>query len=128
MTERCSAIDAFDLPEWLGVDAVTWRGQSSLDGRSHLICGVLATGTDALDCDVLACDLAFPQPVLSGTWRRDAHSAWMRDEVLLIDLGGRLTLTAPGTTVDADLVLEAVRRLAKAVGAASEQFTVALRL
>jgi len=128
MGSDVTLVDPFDLPEWLGVEAVTWTGQSSLDGRSHLICGMLETGTEGLDCDVLACDLAFPQPVLSGTWRRDAHSAWMRDEVLLIDRDGRLTLTAPGTIVDADLVLEAVRRLAKAVGAASERFTVALRL
>lgn len=122
------AVDAFDLPEWLGTDEVTWTGESSLDGQTHRIRGALETATERLDCDVLACDLAYPQPVLQEKWRRESHSAWMRDEVLLLEDAGRLTLSAPGTNVGADLVLEAVRRLAKAVGAAPERFTVALRL
>ena len=123
-----AAVDAFDLPEWLGVEPVTWTGESSLDGRSHLLCGSLETAAEQLVCDVLACDVAYPQAVLPERWRREAHSAWLRDEVLLVSRGGRLALAVPGTTVGAELVLEAVRRLAKAVGAAPERFTVALRL
>lgn len=122
------AVDPFELPEWLGVDPVTWRGESSTNGRHHLVRGTLTAGSDELACDVLACDLAFPRPVLSDRWRCEAHSAWLRDEVLVLEVEGRLTLTAPGSSVDADLVLEAVRRLAKAVGAAADCFTVALRL
>ena len=38
------AVDAFDLPEWLGVDQVTWSADSSL-GDSHLVRGRLHTGT-----------------------------------------------------------------------------------
>jgi hypothetical protein len=121
-------VDPFDLPEWLGVEPVTWRGESSTDGRSHLVRGTLATPEEQLPCDVLACDLAFPRPVLTEPWRCEAHSAWLRDEVLVVEDAGRMTLAAPGSSVDADLVLEAVRRLAKAVGAATERFTVALRL
>ncbi|WP_148572399.1 hypothetical protein [Nocardioides caldifontis] len=121
-------VDPFDLPEWLGVEAVTWRGGTSTDGRSHLVRGTLTSATAELPCDVLAGDLAFPRPVLEERWRCDAHAAWLRDEVLTLEQDGRLTLAAPGSSVDAALVLEAVRRLAKAVGSAPERFTVALRL
>ncbi len=121
-------VDPFDLPDWVGEGPVTWQASTSLAG-SHRVSGELRAGPGArVDCDVLACDLAYPQPVLQEKWRRESHSAWMRDEVLLLEKGRRLTLAAPGTTVDADLVLEAVRRLAKAVGAAPERFTVTLRL
>jgi hypothetical protein len=128
MPVEVSAVDPFDLPEWLGVSPVTWTGESSIDGRSHLVCGSLETDEQRLTCDVLACDLAFPQPVLPERWRREAHSSWMRDEVLLLERDGRLAMCAPGSAVGAELVLEAVRRLAKAVGASPERFTVALRL
>ena len=121
-------VDTFDLPEWLSLEPVTWHGESSTDGRTHRVRGRLATGTDSLPCDVLACDLAFPSPVLADRWRSEAHSAWSREEVLIVEDDGRMTLAAPGSAVDADLVLEAVRRLAKAVGAAPERFTVTLRL
>jgi hypothetical protein len=37
-------------------------------------------------------------------------------------------MVVPGTTVTAEPALEAVRRLAKAVGAPADRFTVSLRL
>lgn len=123
-------VDPFDLPEWLGVEPVIWTGQTSL-GSAHLVSGALQTGAgevDPLVCDVLACDLAYPQPVLSEAWRHDAHQAWTLGEVLLLEYDGRLTMVLPGTAVTAEATLEAVRRLARAVGAAPERFTVALRL
>jgi len=128
MPHRVAPVDPFDLPEWLGVEPVTWHGESSIDGRTHRVSGRLTTTSGSLPCDVLACDLAFPRPVLPDQWRSEAHSAWSREEVLLVEDDGRMTLAAPGSAVDADLVLEAVRRLAKAVGAAPERFTVTLRL
>jgi hypothetical protein len=121
-------VDAFDLPDWLGVAPVTWTAVDSI-GASHLVAGSLRTADgDSLDCDVLACDLAYPLPVLDERWRHDAHQAWTLGEVLLVEYDGRLTLVVPGTTVGAEPTLEAVRRLAKAVGAPADRFTVALRL
>jgi len=140
-----AAVDPFDLPDWVGVGAVTWRALSSLSG-SNLVTGELAgdqadslAGSQAGDppggsggatfaCDVLACDPAYPLPVLSEAWRHDAHQAWALGEVLLVEYDGRLTLVVPGTVVTAEPTLEAVRRLARAVGSKPERFTVALRL
>jgi hypothetical protein len=122
-------VDPFDLPNWVGERAVTWRASSSLGG-SHLVTGELLGGPSgpAMTCDVLACDPAYPLPVLSEDWRHDAHQAWTLGEMLLVEYDGRLTLVVPGTVVTAESTLEAVRRLARAVGSKPEQFTVALRL
>ena len=120
-------VDPFDLPEWLGVEQVTWSADSSL-GSAHLVCGRLHTGTDELACDVLAGDLAFPAAVRGEDWRHDAHQSWAHGQVLVVRYEGRLTLVVPGSTVEVERALEAVRRLAKAVGAPSERFSVSLRL
>ena len=122
------AVDAFDLPEWLGVDEVTWTAVTSL-GDASTVSGTLAGGSGAeLGCDLLACDLAYPRSVLEERWRADAHHAWQLGETLIIEHDGRLTLCVPGTTVRVEAALDAVRRLAKAVGAPSDRFVVALRL
>lgn len=125
-------VDPFDLPDWIGVEPVTWTAETSL-GTAHQVTGALhATsgdgGTSTHACDLLAGDLAYPAPALTETWRSAAHQAWSLGEVLLLSYDGRLTLVVPGTTVTAEPALEAVRRLAKAVGAPAERFTVALRL
>ena len=121
-------VDAFDLPDWLGVAPVAWTAVDSI-GATHLVAGCLrGSDGDPVDCDVLACDLAYPVPVLDERWRHDAHQAWTLGEVLLVEYDGRLTMVVPGTTVTAELALEAVRRLAKAVGAPADRFTVSLRL
>jgi hypothetical protein len=124
-----SPVDAFDLPDWLGVEHVTWTTASSLGG-AYLVTGSVRGPADSQvqDCDILACDLAHPQPVLDEKWRAEAHHAWAWGEVLLIEYDGRVTLVVPGTSVTAEPALEAVRRLARAVGAPSDRFTVALRL
>ena len=123
-----TAVDAFDLPEWLGVDPVTWTAVDSV-GSSHRVAGCLRGPADeALECDVLAGDLAYPLPVLDERWRHDAHQAWTLGEVLLVEYDGRVTLVVPGTVVSAEAAMEAVRRLARAVGAPADRFTVALRL
>ncbi len=119
--------DPFELPDWVGVDQVTWRTTSSLDD-SHLVTGVLSGDRHQLDCDVLAGDLAYPTPVLDETWRHDAHQAWAHGQVLLVHRDRRLTLVVPGSTVGPEDVLEAVRRFAKSVGASPEHFAVTLRL
>ena len=124
-------VDAFDLPDWLGLSPVTWTAVSSI-GTTHLVTGCLRRtdrdDEEPIDCDVLACDLAYPVPVLDERWRHDAHQAWTLGEVLLVEYDGRLTMVVPGTTVTAEPAMEAVRRLAKAVGAPADRFTVSLRL
>ena len=124
-----SPVDPFDLPDWVGEGPVTWCASSSLDG-SHRVSGELDGGSPdrVLGCDVLACDPAYPMPVLSEAWRHDAHQAWALGEVLLLTYDERLTLVCPGTAVTAEPTLEAVRRLARAVGSKPERFIVALRL
>ena len=122
-------VDPFDLPAWVGEGPVTWRASSSLTD-SHLVTGELDGGSPdtVLGCDVLACDPAYPLPVLSEAWRHDAHQAWALGEVLPVERDGRLTLVVPGTALTAEPLLEAVRRLARAVGSNPSRFTVALRL
>jgi hypothetical protein len=121
------AVDAFDLPEWLGVDEVTWTALTSL-GSDPRVTGLLTGGSGELPCDVLACDLAYPRTVVEEQWRSAAHRAWQLGETQLLSFDGRLTLLVPGTAVAVEDALEAVRRLAKAVGAPSDRFTITLRL
>jgi hypothetical protein len=76
----------------------------------------------------LAADVAYPRPLLSDSWRHDAHQAWEHGQVLLLSYDGRLTLAVPGTAYSADGALEVLSRLAKAVGVDAARFTVCLRL
>jgi hypothetical protein len=121
------AIDPFDLPEWLGERQVAWTAVSSL-GTAHVEGRLDTADEQSLECDLLACDLAFPQPVLGERWRTAAHAAWWRGEALLLSHAGRLSVVLPGSRVGAEDALEAVGRLAKAVGASADRFTVVLRL
>jgi hypothetical protein len=122
-----SEADPFDLPDWLGTREVTWTARSSVRGE-HLISGELTAGDGGLRCDLLAADQAFPQPVLDDGWRRQVHQAWTHGQVLLLEYDGRLTLAVPGTAFTADRALEAIGRLAKAVGVKPGRFLAALRL
>lgn len=138
-----AAVDPFDLPEWLGTAQMVWAAQSSVRGN-HQVVGQLTgkptagsgtgsaagptAGNGQIACDLLAADQAFPQPVLDEKWRRAAHQSWNHGQVLLIEYDGRLTLAVPGTAFTADLVLETLARLAKAVGVSPEQFVAALQL
>lgn len=122
-----SSVDPFDLPEWLGTSEVTWTARSTVRGAAH-IHGELAGSGESLACDLLAADLAYPEPLLSDDWRRQAHQSWTYGQVLLVEYDGRLTLAVPGTAYSADGVLETVSRLAKAVGVRPGQFVVTLRL
>ena len=121
------AVDAFDLPEWLGAGNVTWTALSSVHGGHHVE-GELAGAGDPLGCDLLAVDQAYPTVVLEEEWRRLSHQAWTYGEVLLVRYDGRLTLAVPGTAFTADRALEAIGRLAKAVGVKPDRFVAALRL
>jgi hypothetical protein len=119
-------VDPFDLPEWLGEQDVSWTASSRLGAAE--VRGRLEAAEGGLDCDLLAGDLAYPVPVLADRWRTAAHAAWWRDEALLLRRAGRLTIVLPGTELTAGAALEGVARLAKAVGASADRFTVVLRL
>lgn len=125
-------VDPFDLPAWLGEDEVTWSAASGLRS-GHCVTGELSTSDgEPLACDLLAVDDAYPQPVADETVRARAHQAWRHGQVLLISrhVAGesRLTLAVPGTRFDADRVLDALARLAKAVGGSADRYTARLRI
>jgi hypothetical protein len=94
----------------------------------HLVRGELTGDGAPLACDLLGADQAFPRPVLDDGWRRQVHQAWTHGQVLLVEYDDRLTLAVPGTDFTADRALEAIGRLAKAVGVKPGKFLAALRL
>ena len=127
MTPPVELVDAFDLPEWLGTSDVTWTAGSSVRGAQR-IQGSLGSAEGRLPCDLMAADVAYPEPLLDDPWRRQAHQSWEHGQVLLLSYAGRLTLTVPGTAYSADGVLETISRLAKALGVRPGTFAVCLRL
>jgi hypothetical protein len=127
VTHSVEPVDPFDLPDWLGTAQVTWVAQSAVRAASRVEGRLEATG-ESLPCDLLAADLAYPEPLLGESWRRQAHQAWTHGQVLLVDYDGRLTLAVPGTAYSADGALETISRLAKAVGVRPGHFAVTLRL
>ena len=130
-TPPVTEADPFDLPDWLGTVEVNWTARTGLRGAGHVE-GELApaAGHDVapLPCDLLAVDQAYPEPVVDEPWRRAVHQAWTYGQVLLVEYGGRLTLAVPGTELSAGHVLEALGRLAKAVGVRPGRFAATLRL
>jgi hypothetical protein len=120
-------VDPFDLPSWLGEGEVIWTPDAGIHD-SHLVAGSLTGGDDTLTCALLAVDEAYPKPVADDELRRQTHQAWRHGEVLLVSYDGQLTLAVPGTHFTAERVLEAIARLAKAVGARPESFSALLRL
>lgn len=121
-------LDPFDLPEWLGTAEVTWTPAEGLR-TGHLVAGSLSgEGQEDLPCDLLAVDDAYPAPVLDDRSRALAHQAWQHGQVLLGERKGRLTLAVPGTGFGADLVLETLSRLARAVGASPDRYAAHLRI
>lgn len=119
--------DPFDLPQWLGEDALTWAAERTLSSV-HVV-GMLTSATgQQLPLDLLCVDAAFPAPVVSEQIRHDVHQAWHYDQVLLLHRSGSTALGVPMTRIDADLTCDALRRFAKAVGVASDRVSVTLRL
>jgi hypothetical protein len=127
VTAVVKPVDAFDLPDWLGTAEVTWTALSSVRGAKRIE-GLLAAPEGELRCDLVAADVAYPEPLLADAWRRQAHQAWEYGQVLLLSYDDRLTLAVPGSAYSADGALETVGRLAKAVGVRPGRFTVCLRL
>ena len=127
MTAELSDVDPFDLPEWLGVCDVTWSADSGVRS-GHDVRGCLVAEDHELACDLIAVDSAWPEPVADEATRVRAHQAWRHGQVHLVRRADRLTLAVPGAGFTADLVLDALSRLAKAVGASADHYTARLRI
>lgn len=122
--------DPFDLPEWLGTHDVVWRADAGLS-TGHLVRGHLTAEPDAgltIACDLLAVDEAYPAPVVDDETRLRVHQAWRHGQVVVGEVDSRLVLAVPGTRFGPDLVLDALGRLSRAVGARSERWGAMLRL
>ena len=124
--------DPFDLPEWLGTSEVVWRADSGLSA-GHLVRGRLtgeddAGGPQEIACDLLAVDEAYPAPVVDDATRLRVHQAWRHGQVVIGEVDSRLVLAVPGTGFDPELVLDALARLSRAVGAHAERYAALLRL
>jgi len=120
-------VDPFDLPEWLGTDAVVWSADSGLYAGFRVAGSLSGDGRESIGCDLLAVDEAYPAPVCEEALRGSAHEAWRRGEVFLASIDGRLVLAVPGTGFDADRALDAIARLARAVGSRPSAYAVLLR-
>ena len=124
-------IDPFDLPEWLGTGDVVWRADEGLQ-TGHLVRGRLSAepsdDSQEIVCDLLAVDEAYPAPVVDDATRLRVHQAWRHGQVVIGEHGSRMVLAVPGTRFGPDLVLDALGRLARAVGARAERYAALLRL
>jgi hypothetical protein len=123
-------VDPFDLPEWLGTHDVVWRADAGLS-TGHLVRGRLTAGPEAdltITCDLLAVDEAYPAPVVDDATRLRVHQAWRHGQVVVGEVDSRLVLAVPGTRFGPELVLDALGRLARAVGARAERYAALLRL
>ena len=135
MQATITDIDPFDLPEWLGTGDVVWRADEGLQ-TGHLVRGRLAAdpsdhpagASQEIVCDLLAVDEAYPAPVVDDATRLRVHQAWRHGQVVIGEHGSRMVLAVPGTRFGPELVLDALGRLARAVGARAERYAVLLRL
>lgn len=126
MTSR--VFDAFDLPDWVGTEPVTWRSLQALES-SHQVAGELRGESGSVQqLDLLAVDIAYPRAVCSESERHDAQQAWQFGEVVLLKVDDRVTAAVPARSIDANLACESMRRVARAVGADASRFWVSLSL
>lgn len=121
-------VDPFDLPEWLATGQVVWQSDAGLREGHHVTGTATGEAGQTLRCALLAVDEAYPTPVAGDEVRTRAHQAWHHGQVLLVERAGELTLTVPGQRFDAELVLEALARFAKAVGASPDHYAALLTI
>jgi hypothetical protein len=125
--EAWAELDPFDLPDWVGEGEVAWVAERGLSG--HLVAGCLSGGAgETLPCDLLAVDHAYPAPVVDEGTRTRVHQSWRHGQVVLLSRAGRAAVAVPGTSFEADRVLEAFTRLTRAVGADPARWSVRLSL
>lgn len=121
-------VDPFDLPPWLGEADVTWTPETAI-GAGALVPGHLqAEDEAALACDLLAVDEAYPAPVADDQLRSRAHQSWRHGQVHLVAYDERLTLLVPGREFGADRVLDALGRLALALGGHPDKMSAVLNV
>lgn len=121
-------VDPFDLPETLGTGEVTWSARDGLASGPRVRGRLQPDHGAPLDCDLLAVDEAYPAPVADDRVRLLTHQAWRHGQIHLVAYEGRLTLLVPGTAHTPASALEAVARLAKALGASPQSYAVLLRV
>jgi hypothetical protein len=121
-------VDPFDLPEWLGECDVTWETASGLASGHRVEGSLTSPGREPMPCDLLAVDDAYPAPVAADPVRVRTHQVWRHGEVLVASDAGHLLLVVPGSRLDAETALEAIGRLARAVGARRGSYAVRLRV
>lgn len=125
--EAFEPCDPFDLPEALGTGDVVWHATDGLAG--HRVRGELRPAAHApVPCDLLAVDQAYPAPVADEATRLLVHQAWRHGQVHLAICHGRVTVMVPGADFAPEVVLDAVGRFAKALGARPSSYAVLLRL
>lgn len=90
--------------------------------------GRLGAGERSQPLDLLAVDAAYPRMVCSSQQRHDAHQAWHFGEVLLLEDEGRVAAAVPAVRFDPNLAVSTIRRVARALGSPSANFTVVLTL
>jgi hypothetical protein len=121
-------VDPFDLPEWLGTDDVVWSSTAGLD-EGPRVHGEFRNDADGrLGFDLLAVDAAYPLVSCPEAERHDAHQSWRFGEVLILEVEGRPAAGVPASEFDPNLACEAMRRVARAVGAEAGRFSVSLSL
>ena len=128
MQPAITDVDPFDLPDWLGTADVVWRADGGLRTGHRVLGRLTGEGHEDLACDLLAVDEAYPVPVTDDASRLRVHQAWRHGQVLVGEYDARLAIAAPGTTWTTERVLDALDRLARAVGARPERFAALLRL
>ena len=121
-------LDPFDLPEWLGADEVVWVSESATDSGHRVRGALTGDGHDPVPCDLLAVDDAYPAPVAADAVRVRAHQVWQHGEVLVLRDGGRILVAFPGSRVQLETAVLALRRLAAAVGARPRSWSLRIGL
>ena len=120
--------DPFDLPDWLGEAEVVWTTPHGVRHGHHVAGMLTGAGHDDVPCDLLAVDDAYPEPVANDALRVRAHQLWRHGEVLVAAEDARILLAVPGTRVDLQTAVDAVARLARAVGAGPGSYAVLVRV
>ena len=106
---------------------MTWRAEAILTEDPY-VPGRLSSDTRSHPLDLLAVDAAYPKTVCSSQQRHDAHQAWHFGELLLLADRDRVVAAVPTVVFDPNLAVETIRRVARALGAPSANFTVTFTL